>query len=226
MKKQICNSCDNEMPFFRSEDGGETDGISYCTNIECELYDMQQPKFDGQSIVSFAQNGGIKTIRKGRFSVNEENLGVVSERLNKHFNLDKKIEVTSGDNETGADLVFSCSSCFGTRDIQVTRILDSEYARSASNNDVVWKTYETEEALNLIASSIEKKTRRYAPEIVKKMCLVLEPTVDTFWTVIYKTNLKKLKGHFSGQPWFSIVLVSPNNVILLSGAELNEWCQC
>ncbi|MFT5727899.1 MAG: hypothetical protein ACI8PB_002044 [Desulforhopalus sp.] len=224
MKKQVCNNCDNEMPFFRSEDGSETDGISYCTNAECVLHGMQQPKSDGQSIVSFDLNGGFTVIRKGRFSENEENLERVIEMLKKHLSLDKKIEATT--EETGADLVVSCSCGLVTRDIQVTRILDSKYASSASNSDVVWETYKTNEVLNLIARSIEKKTHRYAPEIVKEMCLVLDPTVDTFWAVIYKVNLEILREYFSRQPWFSIVLVSPENVILLSGAELSEWCQC
>ena len=214
------------MPFFRSEEGSETDGISYCTNDECELAEMQQPRSDGHSIASFDRNGGITVIRKGRFSVNEENLGRVSERLKKHLNFDKEIEATTGNNETGADLIVSCSHCLGTRDIQVTRILDSEYARSASNKDVVWKKYETMEVLRLINASIEKKTNRYSPEIVEKMCLVLEPTVDVFWSVIFKMDLEKFREYFSGQPWFSIVLVSPENVILISGAELSEWCQC
>lgn len=226
MKKQICNSCGNDMPFFRSEEGSETDGISYCTNGECELFEMQQPIFDGQSIVSFDLNGGITVIRKGNFSVNEENLERVGKRLKKHFNSDKTIEATTGSHETGADLVVSCSCCSTKRDIQVTRILDSEYAKSASNKDVVWKTYETMEVLRLIKASIEKKTRRYSPEMVEKMSLVLEPTVDVFWSVIFKMNQKKLREYFSEQPWFSIVLVGYENLIIISGAELREWCQC
>ena len=59
MKKQVCNSCGRVMPFFRSEEGSETDGIRYCTNDECEIADIQQPRSDGQSIVSFHRNGGI-----------------------------------------------------------------------------------------------------------------------------------------------------------------------
>ena len=223
MNNQVCNSCGSVMPFFRSEEGSETDGISYCTNDECELAEMQQPRFDRQSIVSFHRSGGITVMRKGRFTVNEGNLKSVIERLKKHLTDGKKIEATKGSKETGSDLTLFCSDCSRKRDIQVTRILDSEYAKSASNKDVVWKTYETMELLSLINTSIEKKTHRYPPESLKKMCLVLEPTVDVFWSVILKMDLVKLREYFSDQLWFSIVLVSPNHVITVSGEDLGNW---
>ena len=168
----------------------------------------------------------ITVIRKGKFTVNEGNLKFVIERLKKHLTADKKIETTKGDKETGSDLTFFCSNCSRKRDIQVTRILDSEYAKRANNNDVVWKTYEPLELLKLIDTAIEKKTHRYTPESIKKMCLVLDPTVDVFWSVIFKMDLVKLREYFSDQPWFSIVFVSPSNVINLSGEDIGEWCQC
>lgn len=214
------------MPFFQSEEGTATEGIHYCVNRDCELWEMQQPQTAGHSIAAFGNDGSITVIRKGGFSQNEENLMGVRNMLVKHLPETIEICKTVSDREMGADLVLSCSICEIKREIQVTRVLDSGYARTSGRSDVAWKKYSALQILENLLESISKKSARYSAFDIANMILILDPTVDVFWSVILRMNLTKLRDHLAENDWFSIVMLSPEHVIRLGGSDLRGWCNC
>lgn len=226
MNELHCHKCGAEMPFFPSDENSVTDGINYCIERSCELFEMQQPQETGESFSCFGSDGSVTVIRKGPFSTNEGNLDIIRNYLNKHLPAESTASVLTNKVESGADLTVKCNACNSTFDIQVTRVLDSAYAMSSRQSDVTWKKYTALEIAERLEGSIKAKSVHYSPTDTASMVLVLDPTVDVFWSVFLCMDMDKLRDYLSGSGWLSVIMISPTQVVRLAGSGIDSWCNC
>ena len=221
-----CACCGDDLVFFPSGGGATLDGKGMweCVRKGCELLGRLQPERDGESIVSFGRDGSVNVIQQGPTSQNEGNLPAIRERLMARLPERFRIELRNA-REDGTDLTALCNKCGSNRGIQVSRAADSDLARESSRSVVSWNTRKPAEVLERLREVVDKKASQRPARDCAEQVLAIDASVDAMWTPILG-GLDSTRGFLSGRGWYSVVLVDPVAVVVIDGANPENWCSC
>lgn len=232
MAERICECCGAQLEKEVTEEPDERDkqdGVlgleSYvCYTQDCELKGRLQPEQDGASAVAWNRDGNAQVFQRGATSQNEGNLPTTIARLSEH--LPERFQVTEltggGNVEAGVDLVVACGVCSAQTEAQVVRSVSPKLAKAARGNAAAWTSETPEKTISRLAETIRKKTLRYAAHDIATRLLVIDATVDTFWTAA--VNKALVRTLVEQTPWLGIVLTGPSTLIWAKGT--GPRCTC